>query len=132
MNLYHAKRLGFGEIIDYDDITEANLKNILQKVLNNSTYKENAQIVSQRFKDRPMSALDTAVWWSEYVIRHKGANFMKTPALQLSFIEYHMWDVYAFLLAVSLLNTLIMVKIVKKLWRKLFTRNKVSAIKKHQ
>ncbi|CAG7836477.1 unnamed protein product [Allacma fusca] len=46
------------------------LSHSIDELLHNRTYRDSAQEVSKRFRDRPMSALDTAVWWTEYVLRH--------------------------------------------------------------
>ncbi len=47
-----------------------------------------------------MSPLDTAVYWTEYVIRHKGAPHLKSAAVELSWYQYLLLDVIAFLLVV--------------------------------
>lgn len=33
--------------------------------------------VSKRFKDRPMSPQESIVYWTEYVIKHNGAPYMR-------------------------------------------------------
>ncbi|KAJ9589786.1 hypothetical protein L9F63_027954, partial [Diploptera punctata] len=58
-------------------------------------YMENARHVARIFRDRPQSALDTAVFWTEYVIRHGGAPQMRSAALDLSNIQYLLLDVIA-------------------------------------
>jgi glucuronosyltransferase len=99
-NLLQINKLGFGKVLKFKDINVDNLRNMISDVLLHSSYQTNAKEVSRRFKDRPMSALDTAVFWIEYVIRNKGADFMKNPAIQLSWSAYNMLDVYGFLLIV--------------------------------
>lgn len=47
-----------------------------------------------------MNALDTAMFWIEYVIRNKGAEYMKNPARNMSWIAYNMLDVYIFVLLI--------------------------------
>lgn len=34
--------------------------------------------LSEQYRDRPMAPLDTAVYWTEYVIRHKGARHLRS------------------------------------------------------
>ncbi|XP_026761867.2 UDP-glycosyltransferase UGT5-like [Galleria mellonella] len=96
-NLLQAQEIGFGRILEYHSINEENLWNILNDVLKSSSYKNKAREVSARFKDRPMSAIDTAMFWIEYVLRNKGAPYMKTPGLKLNWFAHHMLDVYAFI-----------------------------------
>ncbi len=35
-------------------------------------YKKNVQSLSKVFRDQPDKALDRAVFWIEYILRHKG------------------------------------------------------------
>lgn len=114
-NLLQVENLGFGKILQYNDINEQSLQNQLNEVLRDDTYKRNALEVSKRFQDRPMSALDTAMYWIEYVIRHKGARHMKSSAMELSWIAYNMIDVYAFIILGMLLFVYVLYVIVKLL-----------------
>lgn len=56
-------------------------------------YSRNAKITSERFKDRPMSPAESVVYWTEYVIRHKGAPHLKSQELHLTWYQYFLLDV---------------------------------------
>lgn len=112
INILQTVQNGYGELLEYKDINEENLRNIVNKMLTGEKYSRKAKEVSARFKDRPMNGIDTAIWWIEYVIRHKGAHFMKNPALKLYLFEYLMLDVYLFLVTVSLLLMFVIYKVV--------------------
>ncbi|XP_045772915.1 UDP-glycosyltransferase UGT5-like isoform X2 [Maniola jurtina] len=99
-NVLLAEQTGVGKILQYNDINEETLKQTLNEVLNNESYLKKAKELQQRWKDRPMSPLDTTIFWLEYVIRNKGAEYMKNPARNMSWFAYSMMDVYAFLLVV--------------------------------
>lgn len=116
-NLLQVENLGFGRILQYNDINEQSLQNQLNEVLRDDKYKKNAVEVSKRFQDRPMSALDTAMFWIEYVIRHKGAKHIKSPAMEMTWIEYNMLDVYAFILAGTVLCCYVLYEVCKFLNR---------------
>lgn len=116
-NLLQVENLGFGRILQYNDINEQSLQNHLDEFLRDDTYKIKAMELSERFRDRPMSALDSAMFWIEYVIRHKGAKHMKSPAIELSWIAYSMLDVFAFILVGILLIAYVLYKVVKFLYR---------------
>lgn len=116
-NLLQVENLGFGRILQYNDINEQSLQNHLDEFLRDDTYKIKAVELSERFRDRPMSALDSAMFWIEYVIRHKGAKHMKSPAIELSWIAYSMLDVFAFILVGILLIAFVLYKVVKFLNR---------------
>lgn len=92
-----------------------------QNLLNYQIYRYSKQIklMSDRFRDQPLTPLETAIYWTEYVARHKGAPHMRSAGLELSFFAYHSLDVFAFLLAV----TFIIWRVIKWSFTKLFLRN---------
>lgn len=65
----------------------------------NLRYLVNAQKQSKIFRDRPENPLKSAVYWSEYVIRHKGAPQLRSAARNLTDFQYHSVDVIVFLVA---------------------------------
>jgi len=83
---------------------------------------ENAKIASSIFKDRPMSPKQSVVYWTEYVIRHKGAPHLKSHALNLTWYQYYLLDVIAVLLIVLLLLCFIVCKIFEVICNS-FSRN---------
>ena len=60
-------------------------------------YRENAQRLSRIYRDQPLTPLQQAVFWTEYVIRHKGAPHMRSAALDLAWYQYFLLDVIAVL-----------------------------------
>lgn len=128
-NLLTAEQAGLCKILLYNDINENTLYNTVSEILNDNSYMEKAKEVSRRFKDRPMSALDTAMFWIEYVIRNKGAEYMKNPARKMSWFASSMIDVYATILLASIIGIAVLVKIIKSLLS-LLSFNKVEINKK--
>lgn len=72
-----------------------------------------------------MTAQETAVYWIEYVIRHKGAPQLHYPAADMNFLQNNSIDVIAILLAA----VYIVIKIVAFIFKKLCCRGRKSAIK---
>ena len=62
-------------------------------------YKENAMKLSRIHHDQPIKPLDRAVFWIEYVMRHKGAKHLRPASHDLTWFQYHSLDVIGFLLA---------------------------------
>jgi len=60
-----------------------------------------------------MSPLDTAVYWTEYVIRHKGAAHLKTVAVDMPWYQYLLLDVLAFLVVVLAASLLLLYYVSK-------------------
>lgn len=44
-------------------------------------------------RDQPLSPIDTAIYWIEYVVRHRGAHHFRSAALDLTWYQYYMLDV---------------------------------------
>ncbi|KAJ4448917.1 hypothetical protein ANN_00309 [Periplaneta americana] len=79
--------------LDYESISKDSILDSLNKLLNDSSYQKNAKHLSQLFRDRPQAALDTAIYWTEYVIRHRGAPHLRSSALDLTWYQYVLLDV---------------------------------------
>ena len=60
-------------------------------------YRENAQRISRIYQDQPRTPLQQAVYWTEYVIRHKGASHLRSAVLDLAWYQYFLLDVIAVL-----------------------------------
>ncbi|XP_073985134.1 UDP-glycosyltransferase UGT5-like [Rhodnius prolixus] len=89
-----------GHTLQYGDITEESLKKTLNTLLNDPKYKKNALRISKAFNDRPLSALDTAIYWIEYVIRHNGAPHMRSVIKHLTWYQYYNLDVIFIFLSI--------------------------------
>ncbi|KAB1282286.1 UDP-glucuronosyltransferase 2B10 [Camelus dromedarius] len=63
------------------------------------SYKQNAMRLSTIQHDQPVKPLDRAVFWIEFVMRHKGAKHLRPAAHNLTWYQYHSLDVTGFLLA---------------------------------
>ena len=64
-----------------------------------SSYRENVMRLSRIHHDQPVKPLDRAVFWIEYVMRHKGAKHLRPAVHNLTWVQYHSLDVIGFLLA---------------------------------
>ena len=60
-------------------------------------FRESAQNLSRRFLDQPLSSLDTAIYWIEYVVKY-GSDVLRSPAVDLTWWQLSLIDVYAFIL----------------------------------
>ncbi|XP_055846277.1 UDP-glycosyltransferase UGT5-like [Episyrphus balteatus] len=102
----NAKKMvedGFGVEVDKNTMTAESFRAAVLEVLENPKYTENVQKFSKLYRDRPMTARETAVFWIEYVLRHKGAYHMQSPAIELNTFQYYMLDVIGIIFAVAFL-----------------------------
>ncbi|XP_037792841.1 uncharacterized protein LOC119588212 [Penaeus monodon] len=84
---------GLGLMLVWEELTVELIVNSLQEIISNPKYKARAAEVQGPLRDQPQSPKDRAVFWTEYVIRHKGAPRLRSPAAQLSWVEFLMLDV---------------------------------------
>uniref|UniRef100_A0A452R884 UDP-glucuronosyltransferase n=1 Tax=Ursus americanus TaxID=9643 RepID=A0A452R884_URSAM len=98
-NIARIKAKGAAVEVDLHTMTSSNLLNALNEVINNPFYKENAMTLSRIHHDQPMKPLDRAVFWIEFVMRHKGAKHLRPASHDLTWFQYHSLDVIGFLLA---------------------------------
>ena len=83
------------------------------------SFRESAKKISKMFKDRPMSAIDTAIYWIEYVIRN-GPQSLRSHAVDLPWWKLYLIDVFVFLIACFVLTICLLVTLLKILFGYLF------------
>ncbi|KAL2780351.1 UDP-glucuronosyltransferase 2B7 isoform 3 [Daubentonia madagascariensis] len=98
-NIAHMKAKGAAVRVDFNTMSSTDLLNALKTIINDPIYKENAMKLSRIQHDQPMKPLDRAVFWIEFVMRHKGAKHLRVAAHDLTWFQYHSLDVIGFLLA---------------------------------
>ncbi|KAF7278195.1 hypothetical protein GWI33_008689 [Rhynchophorus ferrugineus] len=106
----NAKRAvagGYGLAIPYNDknFTEDSFKSLIHELLYNSKYIENSKKISRRYHDRPMRPIDTAVYWIEYVIRNKGAEYLRVAGRKQPWYQFFLIDVLLFVLVTIFIVT---------------------------
>ncbi|XP_069486611.1 UDP-glucuronosyltransferase 2A2-like isoform X2 [Ambystoma mexicanum] len=117
-NMAHMKSKGMAVVLDFNTMGTQDLVDAIREVIGNSTYKENALRLSQIHHDQPMKPLDRAVFWIEFVMRHKGAKHLRPASHNLTWYQYHCLDVIGLLLACLLAILLAVVKCVTFFCRK--------------
>ncbi|XP_035744808.1 UDP-glucuronosyltransferase 2A2 isoform X2 [Egretta garzetta] len=109
-NIAHMRAKGAAVELDFSTLKTQDLVDALNTVINNSTYKENALRLSKIHHDQPVKPLDRAVFWIEFVMRHKGAKHLRPAAHHLTWYQYHCLDVLAFLFTCAAIAVFILVK----------------------
>nr|XP_055153391.1 UDP-glucuronosyltransferase 2A2 isoform X2 [Symphalangus syndactylus] len=97
-NIAHMKAKGAAVEVNLNTMTSVDLLSALRTVINEPSYKENAMRLSRIHHDQPVKPLDRAVFWIEFVMRHKGAKHLRPAAHDLTWFQYHSLDVIGFLL----------------------------------
>ncbi|XP_024101798.1 UDP-glucuronosyltransferase 2B4 isoform X3 [Pongo abelii] len=116
-NIAHMKAKGAAVSLDFNTMSSTDLLNALKTVINDPLYKENAMKLSRIHHDQPVKPLDRAVFWIEFVMRHKGAKHLRVAAHDLTWFQYHSLDVIGFLLACVATVILIITKCLFCVWK---------------
>lgn len=101
-NLLRIKERGAGKVIDVFTMNEDIFFQGIMEVLTDPSYGVNMQRLSRLHRDQPIKPLDNALFWIEFVMRHKGAAHLRTESYKLPWYSYHSIDVILFLAAVVL------------------------------
>ncbi|XP_003247381.1 UDP-glucuronosyltransferase 2C1 isoform X2 [Acyrthosiphon pisum] len=126
-NMANLVDAGMALSMDLFSVTKDTLIKAINEIVNNETYSKNAKKTSELFKDRPMTPAESVVYWTEYVIRHKGAPHLRSHALNLTWYQYFLLDIIAVVLLVIVSVCYIAFKtlqLIKKLIFKLSSTSK--------
>lgn len=133
MNIANAVSHGYALKLDYPEITEEKILSKIEELLSNPKYKENADKAMRHFKDRPMTAKLSAVYWTDYAIKHNGAPHLRHGGNNLNFIEFNMIDVYLSFLVILVIIIAINLCACKIILKKVFkSMNSVDKKKKKE
>lgn len=89
---------GAGMVLPYEEITTERVVEALNFALLPST-AESVKRISYSYNHRPMSQVDTAVYWIEHTIATGGDSLMKSSAPSTPWYIYYGLDVYAVILS---------------------------------
>jgi len=99
-NLLRAERHGFATLLEWDELTAEGLKNAIMESMESDQMQAALDRVHSFYVDREMAAVDRAVWWIEYVCRHRGAPVLQSIGEKIPAYQYHHLDIFLFVLAV--------------------------------
>lgn len=116
-NSKSAEHRGMGSIVHYEDITEDSMKAAIANALKPESM-ENAKKVSFSYQNRPIKAIDEAVWWTEYVAATRGGPLLQSYSGKMSAFVYYSFDIYGTIAGAVLLIVsgwaLVLVKCCKR------------------
>ncbi|XP_039867378.1 UDP-glucuronosyltransferase 2A1-like [Simochromis diagramma] len=103
-NLLRLKDRGGAKILTLTTVDkDNNFLKAIEEVLNDPSYRTNMQRLSRLHRDKPVKPLDNALFWIEFVMRHKGAAHLKAQSYRMPWYSYHPVDVVLFLAGAMLL-----------------------------
>ncbi|XP_071344753.1 UDP-glucuronosyltransferase 2B17-like [Trachinotus anak] len=107
-NLLRLKERGGAKILTLATVDkDNNFLEAIEEVLTEPSYRMNMQRLSRLHRDQPVKPLDNALFWIEFVMRHKGAAHLRTESYRLPWYSYYSLDVLlSFLATVAMITVL--------------------------
>ncbi|KAH8247655.1 hypothetical protein KR038_007601 [Drosophila bunnanda] len=91
-NLHRVEKAGMAKVLDPNNLNADTLTITIEELLGNPEYAARAKNISECFRDRPMSPLETAVWWTEYALRNRDVAHMRLNVEDIPLIRYYRLD----------------------------------------
>lgn len=129
-NALRLKNLGVGEVLSIYDFSEEELFNTLKNLLEDEKYHKKVRAFSSALRDQPMTPLEEATYWSEWVIRHPGIE-LSSPSVDSNLFVLHSFDIIALLLILVFVIFILFIKFTKVLTKTCIQRMK-SNVKKNK
>ncbi|KAJ3614796.1 hypothetical protein NHX12_018366 [Muraenolepis orangiensis] len=86
---------GMGVMLHWKSMTEDELHTALTSVITDSRYRQKARLLSTIHKDQPGHPVTRAVYWVDYLLRHGGADHLRSSVYHVSTLQYFLLDVVA-------------------------------------
>ncbi|CAH1102050.1 unnamed protein product [Psylliodes chrysocephalus] len=115
LNAARMETLGYGIKLTFSAITEPDLTEALNKLLNDPKYRENAKMRSKLFHDRPIKPMDEMIYWVEYIARYNGAPHLQVAGKHLPWYQYLLLDVVLLVVLIVTIPIVLLYIICKKL-----------------
>lgn len=119
LNAKRVEMKGIGKRLELLGVTESELMATIREVLK-PVYKDNIIKLRELVYDQPMTSRERAVWWTEYVIRHKGSKHFEYPGRLVPFYQKYWLD----FIGIGILMLLITIKLFSIALKTLFSSNK--------
>ncbi|KAJ3586546.1 hypothetical protein NHX12_012943 [Muraenolepis orangiensis] len=117
-NMVRLEARGVAKVLDVTRLHVDTFTDALRELLDEKMlYKENMIKMSRLHHDQPLKPMDRAVFWSEFVMRHKGAAHLRTESYKMPWYSYHSLDVMVFLLSVVAFLLLVFYMCCKVIFR---------------
>ncbi|XP_045506851.1 UDP-glycosyltransferase UGT5-like [Colias croceus] len=121
-NVEKYEHFKIGLKVHFEAMTEDSLREAIDKLINDSSYRQNILQLRQIIRDQPQSALKRAVWWTEYALRHANLDHLHTPTANISFAKYYQLDLILSVILLFIFSILI-VSLISNLIFKVVTQN---------
>lgn len=118
----NAKRCvnaGYAEILSFHEVSVQHLFEKLNMVLHDKKYTNQVRIVSEQFRDNLVDPMEEAIFWIEFIARHK-TNYpvFKPHAPNVQWYTYLYLDIIFIILLVFYVIVILTKYTIKKVWQR--------------
>lgn len=106
---------GFGLTLDHKKLNVKAFHGAILEVLNNPQYRDTTKELADLVMDQPMTGLEKAVWWTEYVLRRGQTEYFRDPSVDTPWYQFLLLDVMSFFLVAVAVAIYVFIKIVQLL-----------------
>ncbi|XP_076627997.1 uncharacterized protein LOC143345094 [Colletes latitarsis] len=115
--------LGVGKRLDLTTVTRDQLTGAIQEIINNKEYKKRMIELKELVNDRPYDLMEHLVWWTEYVIRHKGAPHLRSSLAHQPWYRRYDTDIVIFLTIIGCIIISNLISLITKAIVFIYTRS---------
>nr|QBQ34572.1 UDP-glycosyltransferase UGT378A1 [Diaphorina citri] len=99
-NMVLLRHRGYALIEPIQTLTKQSFLKNAQTMLNDPSFKQNAKKWASIANDEIVSPLERVVYWTEYVLRHKGAPHLSASSRQLTWYQMYCIDIILVILGI--------------------------------
>ncbi|XP_046601304.1 uncharacterized protein LOC107222351 [Neodiprion lecontei] len=114
MNVRKMVSVGVAKMLEITNINEKDFFEAVRTVAGDDGYKQRMLNLRSLLKDKPYDMLENAVWWTEHVIRHRGAPHLHSTTADEPWYQRQDMDIIAFLSAMFVILSILSVFIFYK------------------
>ncbi|XP_071454150.1 UDP-glucosyltransferase 2-like [Hetaerina americana] len=102
LNVQKIMNLGVGLHLPYKELTKDNLLKAIRKILGDASFQNKMKRLSNQAMDQLEHPLQRAAFWTEYIIRHKGAKHIQPASQDLGWLQLYSVDVISILFSLPI------------------------------
>ncbi|XP_046744586.1 UDP-glycosyltransferase UGT5-like isoform X1 [Diprion similis] len=103
MNVDKMVSLGVAKKLEITAVKRDDLLEAIRTIALDKGYKQRMLNLQSLLNDKPRDSLENAIWWTEHVIRHRGALHLHSSTADEPWYQRQDMDIVAFISAVSVI-----------------------------
>ncbi|ODN02201.1 UDP-glucuronosyltransferase 2B13, partial [Orchesella cincta] len=119
-NSKRMNQMGGNVLLELGTVTRKQLTDALHKVVYDPTMKERMENLQKILVDQPVMPLPTAVWCTEYVLRHPDTSHLRPSTFHQTWYQRRLLDVWAFVFTIIVGGVVLIVFVWTFVFKKLY------------